>query len=425
MPADIVSFPKPYQLTNTGGGRATLDIRGIIGIPQDEREWGVDAAGTVIDFDNELKALGNPTEIEMNIHSEGGLVWVALGIHDILVRHPARIVANVDGIAGSSATIILMAADEINIPANSYLFIHEPEMPAAGNHREMSKVVMRLKQWARDLANIYTDRIEDSKGGSRPEILANVIQLMEEGTYLTGRDAVELGLADHATDAIDLAACAPSQCPLTGFSSPANVPGAIRHLFDTSAPAIEPTNLTPNTMPNEPTPAPAPAANPAPATPTAPAPAADPVAASPAVEPAPAPVSEPAATPAPAPVAAPAPAADPAVAAPVESPAATPAPVAAPAPAADAQVTMQGIAELVNQAVAPIQAQVTALQQTAEQEQALRQHGVQPTAWGGGQPPVSAPAGGETPDAPVNFADQNPMALISQGRKAMTQPKSQ
>ena len=418
MPSASPAITKPYTLTNLGGGRASLDIRGTIGISQDMREWGYEAAGTVTDFDRDLKALGEPTEIEMNIHSDGGLVWVALGMHDILVRHSARIIANVDGIAASAATILLMAADVINVPANSYLFIHDPEMPAAGNHRDMAKAATKLKQWARDLANIYTDRIEDTKGGSRPEILANVIRLMEEETYLTGRDAVELGLADRVTTEINLAAYAPSAGPRATAARLDKVPGAIRHLFDTSGqtqtqdPAsltITPTNMSEPAI----TPAPAaPAAAPAPA-----APAAAPVAAAPAADPstvvAPV-VAAPtaAAPPAPAPLSPDAGGAAPQVAAPTNQEPA--------APVASGPVTMEAIGALLTNTIAPLQQQITTLQTEVDTQKNLHAAGVSPTAWGGNQQPAPNIRSGDPGAAPVDFTSMSPRALIKMGRDRMT-----
>lgn len=398
MPA-APAFPKPYALTNLGNNRAKLEIRGLIGESKVWREYGYDAAGTVIDLDRELKALGNPSEIEMYIHSTGGEVFVALGMRDVLMRHPAKIMANVDGIAGSAATLLLLAADpgEITVPANSYLFIHDPSMPVEGNHRDVASAAIKLKQWAQDMADLYTDRIVAAKGGDRTTVMAEVIRMMEAETYLTGRQAVELGLADRMGSEVALAALAPAGGPAASVRLE-KVPAAIRHLFDSSGQTQnEPihSNSTPLNMSTNP------------AAPSAPAPAA-PAAAAPAA-PAPAAPAAPAA-----PTAA-APAADPSTA----PTAPTPAPTAA-APAAPTDLA--GIvAAAVTAAITPLQQQVTALQTEVSTQKGLAAAGVSPTACGGNQPPAPAPAGGGAPEAPVNLEGMHPRALIKLGRERMHQ----
>lgn len=80
---------------------------------------------------------------------------------------------------------------------------------------------------------------------------------------------------------------------------------------------------------------------------------------------------------------------------------------------------MQGIANLISGAVAPIQQEVAGLKTEVETQKQLRQHGVKPTAWGGGQPPADNPASGDPEEKPLNFSEMSPRALISMGRKKM------
>lgn len=154
MPSKIVPFSKWYSLKMTGEGRASLDIRGTIGLSQEYREWGMETAGTVLELEKELKELGNVSVIDLNIYSPGGYVFDALAIHDILVRHPARIEAHVDGLAASAATVILMAADTIEVPANSYLMIHNAAGCYCGDYRVMQKATDTLRRFSGDIANM-------------------------------------------------------------------------------------------------------------------------------------------------------------------------------------------------------------------------------------------------------------------------------
>lgn len=213
---------KWYELKMAAQGRATIEIRGTIGISQEYREWGIDAAGTVLEFEAELKALGDVADIDLYIYSLGGYVWDALAIHNILVRHPARIHAHVDGLAASAATVVLMAADTIEVPSNAYLMIHNAAGCVCGDHREMEKASAQLAKFSRDIANLYVTRIEDSAsagdGFDRAAMLGRVMTMMDDETWLTGQEALALGLADSVTGAVEIAASAMPLADMTALT---------------------------------------------------------------------------------------------------------------------------------------------------------------------------------------------------------------
>ncbi|MDF1511985.1 Clp protease ClpP, partial [Robertmurraya sp. DFI.2.37] len=78
-----------------------------------------------ITFKNELDELGEGIEIiNLYINSPGGSVFEGITIHNMLKRHNARIIVHVDGVAASIASVIAMAGDEIFMPKNSMLMIH-------------------------------------------------------------------------------------------------------------------------------------------------------------------------------------------------------------------------------------------------------------------------------------------------------------
>jgi len=243
MPAKTVPFPvgdvaPSFSIRAEAGGKGVIDIRGTIGLEKFYAEYGMDAGGTVSDFDRDLKALGEVREIELNIYSLGGDVFTALGIQSILARHSARVVANVDGIAASAATIILMAADEIRVPENAYLMIHNASTYGWGDYRALSAMADDLKKWSRDMANLYAARIEDNTGGDRAAILAEVIEKMDAETWLTGAEAKALGLVETVTGRAELAACA-VPAPLRMAMTSERIPEAVKALlFDRPTAAV-------------------------------------------------------------------------------------------------------------------------------------------------------------------------------------------
>lgn len=428
MPANVLSFARPdspapmaapepwWQIRMQGDGVAELDVRGFIGAPKWlEEEWGEPASGTVPEFDAALKALGEVREIRMNVHSFGGLMFEGLAMHNILARHPARIVARIDGVAASSASILVMAADEILMPENAYLMIHNATTWAAGDHRDLRAAADQVGKWTRDMANIYAARIEDNLGGERTEILARVIEMMDAETWLTGAEAVEAGLAEKALARVDLAACA-SPLPRPWLAAAGvdreRVPEALRSLVVDSAPMADASASEPEAPGAEEQHSPdmslttAPSAPPAAAA-DAPveepaAPAAEPVAAEPAAAPA-----EPAEPAEPAAAAAPAAATAPVAPAPVEAAAA--ALFAAPVADLSAQITAA-----VQAAVQPLAERLDAAEAEVQRQSELRAAGVPVAAWGN-QPAAAVGEGGEA--AQPDFASMTPEQKVRFARE--------
>lgn len=407
FPSSASSSPSWFSLSASADGKsASLDIRGVIGMTELWNEYGVEAAGTFTEFERAVKALGTDVrEIEMNVYSPGGDVFTALAMHDLLVRHPAKVKGRVDGFAASAATVLLMAADEIEIPENAYFMIHNPLIGVYGDYREIEVTLGRMKKWTRDIANLYTARLEDSGKGDRAEILENILGMMDAETYLTGIEAKNLGFADRVTGRMDLAACA-TRSPLRPLSMcvhhPDRVPAEIRALIDSpatatasgahEAPGVSTENQTTTAMPenlsNDSVPASQPAPEPQPAATIAPA----------------------AANAGEVSVETGAPEASTTVT--VDEPTAT---VEAPAPAA--QETPDLVAQLgalLDQRLAPLNEQLTAQRAEIDRLSALRAHGVDPQAWG------NAPATGdslreESAEQPVAFETLTPEAKIGLG----------
>jgi len=364
------------------GGKGVIDVRGAIGLEKFyEEHYGIEASGTVTEFERAIKDLGEVREIELNIYSPGGEVFAALAMHNILVRHPAKVTAHIDGLAASAATILMLAADEIRMPENAYVMIHNATMFAMGDHRDLSAAADQLRKWSRDMAGLYTARIEDNIGGDRAEILSDVIAKMDAETWLTGAEAKALGLVETVTSRVELAACVggPLPAPMLSGLHRDRVPEALRPLlFDNSERDMS-----------------TPAAPPVEAAPVAPvlsdAPAAEPIAPSASAESDKSDLSD----------AAPAAVVEPS------------APVA-PAPAA---VTLDAIKDVVASAVQPLADRLATAEAALANEQQLRASGVPQNAWGN-QQAADIPSGDGAPTKP-EFASLSASEKIRLGRQQM------
>ena len=169
-------------------GRATIDIFGTIGDSIDAQSFKV-----------ALDALGDVGEIELNMHSRGGSVFEGLAIHSMLAAHPARITANVNGLAASIASVIIMAANTVQIAENSFIMIHNPSAVAFGSSEELRKTADLSDQLKEQMVSIYR--------GKTGLDVAKISSMMDDETWMNGREAHRLGFVDVVTEPAAIAAC--------------------------------------------------------------------------------------------------------------------------------------------------------------------------------------------------------------------------
>ena len=149
-------------------------------------------------FLDELKALGPVAELTVRINSPGGSVFDGVAIHNALKRHNARVTVWIDGIAASIASMIAMAGDEIVMPENAMLMLHDPSGLVLGTAADMRAMADALDKMKAGMVAAYRDK----SGRSDAEIEA----LMAAETWLSAEEAVELSLADRVEQPVRMAA---------------------------------------------------------------------------------------------------------------------------------------------------------------------------------------------------------------------------
>jgi ATP-dependent Clp endopeptidase proteolytic subunit ClpP len=166
----------------------------VVSIHDEIGAWGIRASQFMAD----LRALGDVSRIELSIHSPGGDVLDGWAIYNSIKRSSAHVKARVEGLAASMASVILMAADEIEIPENAFVMIHEPWGFAMGDAEEMRETAELLEKMAGGIVSAYTERT------GQPE--EDVRSLMKKETWMTGEEAVNLGFADKVLAKTQIAA---------------------------------------------------------------------------------------------------------------------------------------------------------------------------------------------------------------------------
>lgn len=156
-----------------------LDLMGDI-----DPMFGISAASVMAQLD----AIAGG-EIRIRINSYGGDVLEGVAIHNALIAHPARKVAEIVGVAASAASWIAMAADEILIWDGAMMMIHNSWQVLAGNKETFGEAMAVLGKIDDAMAAAYVRRT----GLGDAEIRA----MMDAETWLTAEEAVAKGFADR------------------------------------------------------------------------------------------------------------------------------------------------------------------------------------------------------------------------------------
>lgn len=158
------------------------------------RAYGVTAKG----FLAELGALPDGAPIDLRLNSPGGSVFDAVAIYNALKRHSGDITVWIDGIAASAASYIAMAGDEIIMPENAFLMIHDPSGLVMGTAEDMRSTAKALDKVKGSLIQGYA-----TKSGKSDEDIA---ALMAAETWLDAKDALDFGFIDRLAEPVELAA---------------------------------------------------------------------------------------------------------------------------------------------------------------------------------------------------------------------------
>lgn len=142
-------------------------------------------------FKRVLEENPDVNEIEVYINSYGGSVFEGTAIYNQLKRHPAKKTVYIDGFACSIASVIAMAGDEVVMPKNTMMMIHNMWMGAVGNAAELRKAADDL-----DIINAAGRQAYLQKGKDKLNE-DELIQMMDAETWLTAEDCLRLGLADR------------------------------------------------------------------------------------------------------------------------------------------------------------------------------------------------------------------------------------
>jgi ATP-dependent protease ClpP protease subunit len=156
--------------------------------------YGVSAKAFLAD----LGKLPDKAPLTLRLNSPGGSVFDAVAIYNALQRHAGTVTVSIDGIAASAASYIAMAGDEIIMPENAFLMIHDPSGMVMGTAADMRAMAEALEKIGASLIKGYAAK----SGKPEDEIAA----LLAKETWLDAAEALELGFADTVAAPVKMAA---------------------------------------------------------------------------------------------------------------------------------------------------------------------------------------------------------------------------
>ena len=150
----------------------------------------------------------NGQEVTIEINSPGGSVFAASEIYTNLKSYLGNVIVKIVGMAASAASIVAMAGNKVLISPTAQMMIHNASVYAYGDKKDMGHAADFLKGIDESISNAYKLK----SGLTTKELL----ELMDNETWMTAKTALELGLADEImfeNEVPELVASAPGMLP--------------------------------------------------------------------------------------------------------------------------------------------------------------------------------------------------------------------
>lgn len=172
-----------------------IEIKGVI-VPDNEK-WIYDLFGMQAISPSviaEQLTSANGEDITVLINSDGGEIFAGSEIYEMFRTYQGNLTIKVVGLAASAASVVACARQS-EIAPTGMLMIHNVYGGAEGDYHAMDKTSEVLKKANKAQTNAYALKT----GKPMDELL----RLMDEETWITADEAVELGFIDSISKAVD------------------------------------------------------------------------------------------------------------------------------------------------------------------------------------------------------------------------------
>lgn len=139
-----------------------------------------------------LSNLTSGEQVDVQIASGGGDVFAASEIYTMLrnAQKNNSVIANVEGLAASAASVIAMACSTINMSPSAQMMIHKASVGSmSGNADDLEQVMNSLNSTDQMIVGLYSERtgLDDS----------TILQMMSNTTFMNAKEAKDKGFCDN------------------------------------------------------------------------------------------------------------------------------------------------------------------------------------------------------------------------------------
>lgn len=128
------------------------------------------------------------SDVVIEINSGGGEVEAADEMYTALRKYPGNVTTQICSLAASAASYLAMAGDRVEISPAGKMMIHNASTTAQGNNHDMDRSSAMLQKLNETVANVYSKKCKKS--------INEILDLMDKETWLSPKDAIDLGLVD-------------------------------------------------------------------------------------------------------------------------------------------------------------------------------------------------------------------------------------
>ena len=128
-------------------------------------------------------------DVELMINSPGGSAYEALGISKIVENYDkGQVTASVSGLSASAATVVMLAADRVELDPTSTVLVHNARLGAYGTGADLIKWGGEVQELDKAIAEFYAARTELSAD--------EALKLMAEDRHILAKEASEYGFGE-------------------------------------------------------------------------------------------------------------------------------------------------------------------------------------------------------------------------------------
>lgn len=174
------------MIRNDATNEATLYLYDAIVSDTMMEEWGYGvSAQTLVP---QIREIAGGT-LHLRINSPGGDVFAGQAIAQAVRDCKAHVIVHVDGVAASAASVVAIAAAEIEIAEGGFFMVHQSSTMCWGCESDLLETAALLAKVDDSIASQYARRT----GGDK----AAMLKLMVAETWLNAEDAVAQGFANR------------------------------------------------------------------------------------------------------------------------------------------------------------------------------------------------------------------------------------